>query len=59
MTTTTTHNSESREVRELTERELKDDLVSGGITYTEIEWTHLKSADTGKAGYMVDVIWQG
>ena len=26
------HNSESREVRELTEREVKDDLVRGGIT---------------------------
>ena len=33
MSKTTTHNSESREVRELTERELKDhelELVSGG-----------------------------
>ena len=54
--TTTTHNSESCEVRELTEREVNDDAVSGGFIYEQIEWK--KSADT-KAGYMVDVIWQG
>ena len=44
MSKTTTHNSESREVRELTERELKDDeleLVSGGF---------VKQFEAGTAG---------
>ena len=44
MSKTTTHNSESREVRELTERELKDhelELVSGG---------YVKQFEAGTAG---------
>ena len=44
----------SNDTRELTEAELA--AVSGGFVYEQIEW--MKSADT-KAGYMVDVIWQG
>ena len=41
---TTTHNSESREVRELTERELNDDAVSGGSFVWEAELNPVSGA---------------
>ena len=47
---TTTHNSESREVRELTERELNDDAVSGGSFVWEAELNPVSKMFHGSGG---------